>query len=271
MVSLNRVALGVRYSGQGFEGWQTQPHGNTVQDRLAEAIERISGEQVSLFCAGRTDTGVHAREQVVHFDTQVQRPLSAWVKGVNAFLPKGVSVTGAKFVSEAFHARFAAISRTYRYFFYCSSTRDPFAPFSTWVHYPLDFDAMKQASIFLLGQHDFSSFRASQCQANSPVRTIHQFDLVTNNQAGYFEIRGNAFLHHMVRNMVGTLMEVGLGRKSVLWVKQVLDARSREVAGRTWPADGLHLWHIEYPKHFDIPELFINSIFNDNTDNENAS
>lgn len=271
MTGLNRVALGVRYSGLGFEGWQTQPHGNTVQDCLAAGIEKISGERASLICAGRTDTGVHAREQVVHFDTCVQRPLTAWVKGVNAFLPAGVSVTGAKLMPEDFHARFAALSRTYRYYFYCSSVRDPFAMFSTWVHYSLDYESMQKASEFLLGQHDFSSFRASQCQANSPVRTIHQFDLIANGNSGYFEVRGNAFLHHMVRNMIGTLMEVGLGRKSVAWVKQVLEARSREVAGRTWPADGLHLWHIEYPEQFGASDLFANSIVGDNTSHENAS
>lgn len=265
MGDLRRVVLGVRYVGKGFEGWQTQPHGNTVQDTLTKALENIAGHTVQLYCAGRTDTGVHAREQVVHFDTPSIRPIQAWVKGVNAFLPSSVSVVGAKELDESFHARFAATARTYRYYFYVASSRNPFLPFMTWVHYPLDLAAMRLACETLIGTHDFTSFRAAQCQANSPIRTIFSIDLVEGVDSAYFEIRGNAFLHHMVRNMVGTLMEVGLGNKPIEWVCEVLAAKSREVAARTWPADGLSLWHIEYPSTFAIKDVFLDSIVGDNS------
>lgn len=198
---MNRVALGLCYDGHDFEGWQTQPHGRTVQDHLTKSIEAIAHEPLVLVCAGRTDTGVHARQQVVHFDTSANRPVSAWVKGVNNTLPASVSVLGAKVLDDEFHARFSAISRTYRYYFYSASVRDPFKRFMTWVHYPLDLDAMRRASACLIGTHDFSAFRASQCQAASPVRTLHAMNLLEQDDHAFFEIHGNAFLHHMVRNL----------------------------------------------------------------------
>ncbi len=251
-----RFVLALRYDGHDFEGWQTQPHGRTVQDCLTHAIEQIAKERVSLTCAGRTDTGVHARQQVVHFDTDVRRPLAAWVKGVNNGLPNTVSVVGAKAVDDSFHARFSAISRTYRYYFYCAPCVDPFKRFMTWVHYPLNLAAMRSASACLVGTHDFSAFRASQCQASSPVRTLHSIDLVEEVDCCYFEIHGNAFLHHMVRNLMGSLMEVGLGRQPVSWLAEVLASRDRSKAAKTYPANGLALWHIEYPLEFGIEELF---------------
>lgn len=248
--------MGLCYDGHDFEGWQTQPHGRTVQDHLSNAIRAIAHTPVTLTCAGRTDTGVHARQQVVHFDTQAARPLSAWVKGVNNQLPASISVRGAKLVDDSFHARFGAISRTYRYYFYSSSVRDPFKRFMTWLHHPLDLQAMRHASACLLGTHDFSAFRASQCQAISPVRTLQVFNLIEMGDHCYFEIQGNAFLHHMVRNLIGSLMEVGLHRQPVCWLKQVLEARKRSLAAKTYPAQGLTLWAIEYPSHFGIQELF---------------
>lgn len=253
---MNRVALGLCYDGHDFEGWQTQPHGRTVQDRLVRAIEAISKEPVSLTCAGRTDTGVHARQQVVHFDTQAHRPLSAWVRGVNNSLPASISVLGAKQVDDSFNARYSALSRTYRYYFYSSAVRDPFKRFMTWVHYPLDLSAMRRASQCLLGTHDFSAFRASQCQAASPVRTLHSIELIELADHCYFEIRGNAFLHHMVRNLMGSLMEVGLKREPEAWLGQVLASRDRSLAAKTYPAQGLSLWQIEYPAEYGIQELF---------------
>lgn len=253
---MNRVVLGLSYDGHDFEGWQTQPHGRTVQDLVGKAIEAIAHEPVSLVCAGRTDTGVHARQQVVHFDSSVERPLTAWVKGVNNGLPPSVSVQGAKLVDSTFHARFSAISRTYRYHFYSSPVRDPFKRFMTWVHYPLDLQAMRSASQCLLGTHDFSAFRASQCQAASPVRTLHAMNLVEAPDHCFFEIRGNAFLHHMVRNLMGSLMEVGLGRQPSSWLKQVLESKNRSLAAKTYPAQGLSLWDIEYPEQYGIQDLF---------------
>lgn len=253
---MNRVALGLSYDGHDFEGWQTQPHGRTVQDFLGKAIEAIAQVPVALTCAGRTDTGVHARQQVVHFDTAVERPLSAWVKGVNNSLPATVSVQGVKLVDDSFHARFAAISRTYRYYFYTSPVRDPFKRFMTWVHYPLDLAAMHTASQCLLGTHDFSAFRASQCQAASPVRTLYAMNLVEQGDHSYFEIHGNAFLHHMVRNLMGSLMEVGLHRQPASWLQEVLESRNRSLAAKTYPAQGLSLWNIEYPEQYGIQDLF---------------
>ncbi len=253
---MSRFVLALRYDGHDFEGWQTQPHGRTVQDCLTQAIEQIAKTPIALTCAGRTDTGVHAREQVVHFDTDVQRPLSAWVKGVNNWLPNTVSVVGAKIVDDSFHARFSAVSRTYRYYFYSAPCVNPFNRFMTWVHYPLDLQAMRNASACLVGTHDFSAFRASQCQASSPIRTLYSIDLVEEVDCCYFEIHGNAFLHHMVRNLMGSLMEVGLGRQPEHWLAEVLASRDRSKAAKTYPAKGLSLWHIEYPAEFGIEELF---------------
>ncbi|HEX4879209.1 MAG TPA: tRNA pseudouridine(38-40) synthase TruA [Limnobacter sp.] len=253
---MNRVVLGLRYDGRNFEGWQTQPHGCTVQDTLAKALGRIVQSPFVLHCAGRTDTGVHARQQVVHLDTDANRPHSAWVRGVNNFLPESVSVTGMMLADDSFHARFSAVSRTYRYYFYSNPVCDPFKPFMTWVHYPLNLQAMEEAAQALVGTHDFSAFRAAQCQAQSPVRIIHGIHLVSKPDHAYIEIHGNAFLHHMVRNMVGCLMEVGQGRQPVQWVAQVLASRDRSLAAKTYPAQGLSLWHIEYPEHYQIQRLF---------------
>jgi tRNA pseudouridine38-40 synthase len=253
---MNRLVLGLCYDGHEFEGWQTQPHGRTVQDHLTKSIEAIAQEPIVLICAGRTDTGVHARQQVVHFDTVADRPITAWVKGVNNSLPPSISVRGAKQIDHDFHARFSAVSRTYRYYFYSAPVRDPFKRFMTWVHHPLDLATMRRAAACLLGTHDFSAFRASQCQAASPVRTLHAFNLIEAADHCYFEIHGNAFLHHMVRNLTGSLMEVGLHRQTEDWLKYVLESRNRSLAAKTYPAQGLSLWHIEYSEQYGIQELF---------------
>lgn len=243
-----RIALGLSYNGAAFEGWQTQPHGRTVQDSLEKALCEIAGQEISVVCAGRTDAGVHARRQVVHFECDALRPESAWVKGVNHLLPPGVAVQGASQVDDTFHARFSAVSRTYRYLFYCASARNPLTPQMTWVHYPVNLAAMLEASRLLLGEHDFSAFRAAQCQAASPVRTLHSIDLIQGEGYASFQIHGNAFLHHMVRNIMGCLFEVGLGRKPASWVAQVLESKDRTQAARTYPPDGLVLWDVEYPQ-----------------------
>lgn len=253
---MNRVVLGLRYDGQAYEGWQTQPHGRTVQDKLAKAIGSIAGHPPQLHCAGRTDTGVHARQQVVHFDTPSVRPASAWVKGVNNFLPNDIVVTGVTCVEDDFHARFSAVSRTYRYHFYTSPVLDPFKPFMTWVHYPLNLPAMQEAGQALVGQHDFTAFRASQCQAKSPVKTLYSLQWLLENDHVAVQIHGNAFLHHMVRNIMGALFEVGLGRKPVDWVAGLLAGRDRSQGAKTAPAQGLTLWEVEYPEHYGIARLF---------------
>lgn len=223
------------------------------------AAEQINAAPLRLFCAGRTDTGVHARQQVVHFDTEAQRPINAWVKGVNSHLPAGIAIMGAREFGEDFHARFSAITRTYRYYFYCASSRDPLKPRMTWIHYPVDLQRMRQAAACLLGTHDFSAFRAAQCQAKSPVRTLYSIELKQHDDYAWFEIHGNAFLHHMVRNLVGVLFEIGLGKKPVDWSREVLESRKRECATRTYPATGLTLWKVEYPAAFEIDTLFATS------------
>ena len=248
--------MGVRYDGHDFEGWQTQTHGRTIQDTLSRAIEKIAGTAPGLHCAGRTDAGVHARQQVAHFDTGAKRPVSAWVHGVNRFLPDTICVTGAKEVSHEFHARFLAVCRTYRYYFYSAKGRDPFKPFMTWIHYPLDLDSMQRAASFFVGTHDFSAFRAAQCQAQTPIRQIYKFDLIQEQDFFYFEIAGNAFLHHMVRNLIGTLVEVGLKRQPCEWVAEVLNSKDRSQAAKTYPAKGLTLWKIDYPAQYEIDTLF---------------
>lgn len=255
-----RVVLGVAYNGSTFEGWQTQPHGRTVQDTLSAGVARINGEHIRLFCAGRTDTGVHARQQVVHFDTEVVRPISAWTKGVNQFMPESVVVTGAKCLDDRFHARYGAESRTYRYYFYTSTCRDPLKPTMTWVHYSLDLDKMRQASSYFLGTHDFSAFRSSQCQAKSPVRTILSITLQEFGSYAYIEIKGNAFLHHMVRNLVAVLFQIGMGKNPVGWAQTVLESKRRECASRTYPSQGLTLWSVVYPKDFGVDALFLNTL-----------
>lgn len=251
-----KIALGLSYNGTDFEGWQKQPHGKTVQNLLEAALSQINGSPVDLVCAGRTDTGVHARQQVVHFETSVDRPLVAWVKGVNSQLPKSVSVQGAQMVSLDFHARFSALSRTYRYYFYTAKSPDPFKTQMSWIHYPLNLNRMLEAGQSLLGTHDFSSFRAGQCQAKSPIRTLMRLEMHQCEDHAYVELQGNAFLHHMVRNIMGCLFEVGLGRKPVQWVAEILALKSRVHAARTYPSQGLTLWEVEYPQAFKIDELF---------------
>lgn len=251
-----KIALGIAYNGSDFEGWQKQPHGRTVQDLLEAALSEINGGPVDLVCAGRTDTGVHARQQVVHFETAAKRPLVAWVKGVNSQLPKSVAVQGAQIVPQAFHARFSAKSRTYRYYFYTSKSPDPFKPQMSWIHYPLNLKRMQEAGLCLLGTHDFSSFRAGQCQAKSPIRTLMRLEMHQRQDFAFVELQGNAFLHHMVRNIMGCLFEVGLGRKPVEWVSEILLLKSRVHAARTYPSQGLTLWEVEYPEAFRIGDLF---------------
>ena len=208
-----RLALGIEYDGREFCGWQTQPAGCAVQDCLEAACASIAGVPVSTICAGRTDAGVHALGQVVHFDCTVERPASAWVRGVNALLPPSVAVTWAQPVSDDFHARFSALTRSYRYVLLNDAVR-PAADQGRvgWFHSPLDVDTMKTAAVNLLGEHDFTAFRSAECQARSPVRTMHAVSVVANGPYVFFEFTANAFLHHMIRNIVGSLVYVGKGK-----------------------------------------------------------
>jgi len=249
-----RIALGVEYDGSGHSGWQSQPHGNTVQDVLQAALSGVAGSPVSVIAAGRTDTGVHALEQVVHFDSEVERPLSAWVRGTNALLPRSVSVLWAQAVPEEFHARFSARGRSYRYLLLDRPVRPAIRHGKVgWFHLPLDVAAMQAAAQHLLGMHDFSAFRAAECQAKTPVKTLRRLDIRREGELIVFELEADAFLHHMVRNIVGSLVYVGKGKHPPEWLGEVLASRSRAVAAPTFAPDGLYFCSAEYEAKWGLP------------------
>ncbi len=249
-----RIALGMEYDGGRFCGWQTQPQGCGVQDALERALSEIAGSPVSTICAGRTDAGVHALAQVVHFDTGAQRPLAAWVRGTNALLPPALAVTWSHAVDAEFHARYSAMSRAYRYVLLNRGVR-PAADSGRvgWHHVPLDLKMMQAAARLLAGEHDFSAFRAADCQARTPVRTIHSLEILRQGDLVIFEIRANAFLHHMVRNIVGSLVYVGSGKYPPDWMGIVLASRERARAAPTFEAAGLYLADVEYAGRWGLP------------------
>lgn len=248
------MALGIEYDGSGFCGWQTQPGGCAVQDRLEQACAGIAGVPVKTVCAGRTDAGVHALGQVVHFDCTVDRPLTAWVRGVNALLPSSMAVTWAHPVSDDFHARFSAQARCYRYVLLNGPVR-PAADHGRvgWFHLPLDVARMRAAAACLVGEHDFSAFRAAECQARSPVKTLHEVSIESSGPYVIFGFRANAFLHHMVRNLVGTLVYVGKGKQPVQWVQELLRSKDRSKSAPTFGPQGLYLERIEYEAKWGLP------------------
>jgi len=249
-----RLALGLAYDGTGTPGWQTQPSGEALQDRVERSLGALAGHPVATVCAGRTDAGVHATAQVVHFDTPADRPLNAWVRGVNARLPGCVAVQWAREVPDDFHARFSARSRTYVYAIRCAETPHPlWRDRAGWVFRPLDDDAMRAAAAALVGEHDFSSFRSSQCQAATPVRTLHQLAIERRGAFVVLTIVANAFLHHMVRNLVGALVHVGTGRRPPDWVAELLAARRRALGAPTFSPAGLYLAGVEYDPAFGLP------------------
>jgi tRNA pseudouridine38-40 synthase len=250
-----RVAIGLEYCGLGFCGWQSQPSGCGVQDALAAAISIIAGEKISVTAAGRTDTGVHAALQVAHFDTQINRPLSAWVRGVNSHLPQGIAVLWAREVSLDFHARFAAIERGYRYVLLNHPVRPGLDNGLVGWHYrPLNEITMNQAAAYLIGEHDFSAFRAAECQAKSPIKTLHRASIERRGDFLLCDFRANAYLHHMIRNIMGGLVQVGLGKSPPGWMRDILQGRDRSQAAPTFDAAGLYLSYIRYPSVFDLPE-----------------
>ena len=257
---MTRIVLGVQYIGTGWNGYQKQPERNTVQDRLEMALEKFACTPLATTCAGRTDTGVHAIEQVVHFDTDLVRPTQAWVRGVNTFLPDSIVVRWAKEVPLGedgleFHARFSARSRTYHYVLYNHPT--PSALLSNragWMFRPLDVERMIDAARHLIGTHDFSAFRASSCQAKTPVKDMHEVRIERHGDIIVFTLRASAFLHHMVRNIVGSLVYVGLGRQEPDWMHKVLESRSRDVAAPTFMPDGLYFAKIEYDPSWKLPQ-----------------
>jgi len=249
-----RIALALEYDGAAFCGWQTQPAGCAVQDALEGALAQVAGHPVDTVCAGRTDAGVHALVQVVHFDVTAERPLTAWVRGANALLPGAASVLWAHPVDDGFHARYGATERHYRYVLLNRTARPGLEHGRVgWCHRPLDVGHMRAAAQRLLGEHDFSAFRSSECQARSPVRELRRLDIERTGDYVVFDVAANAFLHHMVRNLVGLLVHVGSGRQPPDWAGEVLASRDRRLAAPTFDGAGLYLVAIRYDTRWGLP------------------
>jgi len=251
-----RVALCLSYNGASYHGWQAQKSGiPTVQQSLEQALSKVANHPVKVVCAGRTDASVHSSYQVVHFETTAKRTSRAWIFGCNASLPNDISVSWAGAMHDDFHARFSATSRRYHYMIYNHPIRpSSFMTDVTWSHYPLDEKKMHDAAQHLVGRHDFTSFRAVGCQASSPVRELEFVNVQRFSNMIMIDIKGNAFLHHMVRNIAGVLMAIGCGKQPVDWCHKVLKLRDRTKAGVTALPFGLYLTHVEYPEKFGIPE-----------------
>ncbi len=254
-VCMPRIALGLEYDGSRFHGWQSQRSGlRTVQACLEQALSKVADEPVNVVCAGRTDAGVHGLAQVVHFDCCTERLPRAWTLGANSHLPIDVSMHWARSVPAAFHARYSALARRYRYVILNRAVRPALERGRvTWFHYPLDEARMHAAGQSLLGEHDFSAFRARDCQSRTPWRDVRELTVWRDNDRVVLEIEANAFLHHMVRNIVGVLLAVGRGVRPVAWVAEVLAGRNRAAAGVTAPAAGLYLQQVRYPGSFELP------------------
>lgn len=249
------MALGIEYDGSAYHGWQTQRPGvDCVQNHVEKAISSVADHSIRVICAGRTDAGVHATGQVVHFDTAAARDLRAWVWGVNSHLPDNVVVRWARPVSNDFHARYSAIARRYRYLILNTPVRPAiFGQHMAWNFRPLDAARMQAGTHHLLGEHDFSSFRAVGCQSNTPMRHLSVLNVVRSGDMIMIDVRGNAFLYHMVRNIAGALMEVGCGKREPAWMGELLQARDRRLGAATAVPYGLYLVQVEYPEHFGIP------------------
>ena len=250
-----RLALGISYHGGAYEGWQSQPSGRTVQDRLEGALSNFSDRPVSTVCAGRTDAGVHGLMQVAHFDTELQRTEFSWVRGTNSFLPADIAVQWARTVPADFHSRASAIARRYAYSLLESPVRSSVeAGRVGWVFRPLAGDAMREAASLLIGKHDFSSFRASGCQARSPVKTLRRIDISKRGSYWRFDFEADAFLHHMIRNIMGCLLVIGQGQAPARWMSEVLAARNRDAAAPTFSPDGLYFLGPVYDARWNLPD-----------------
>jgi tRNA pseudouridine38-40 synthase len=249
-----RIALGLEYDGKHFCGWQSQADGCGIQDVLEVALAQMAGHAVRVHAAGRTDSGVHALIQVVHFDTETERPINAWVRGINANLPPALRVLWAQEVDTEFHARFSAERRSYQYLLQVSAVAPALLHGKVgWYHRPLNIALMREAAAHLIGEHDFSAFRAAECQAKSPVKNLQQANINQHSQLLLFEFSANAFLHHMVRNLVGSLVYVGNGENSPLWMLELLQAKDRALAAPTFAPDGLYLTGVHYDPKWGLP------------------
>lgn len=262
-VAISRVAACIEYRGSGYRGWQLQQPGvATVQGAVEKALSRVANHPVQTSCAGRTDAGVHASCQIIHFDTTAIRSSENWFLGTNANLPSDISLSWAKTMPMDFHARFSAMARRYRYVIYNDRVRPAhLAHEVTWNYRPLDLERMQAAAEVLVGEHDFTSFRAIACQAKSPVKKVHHLRLVRFGRFIVLDIRANAFLHHMVRNIAGTLMQIGCGERPVEWTHDILHARDRRAGGLTAPAFGLYLVDVTYPERFTLPQRYMGPHF----------
>jgi len=250
-----RIALGIEYNGSQFYGWQRQSNADSVQQRLEDAISKVANASIVITTAGRTDTGVHATEQIIHFDYDSQRELKSWVQGVNRYLPNSISVLWAKPVEDDFHARYGAKSRLYRYVIFNHATRSALLDnLVTWEYAKLDMQKMQRAANHLLGTHDFTSYRTVHCQAKSPIRNVEEISFSKHNEFICLDIRANAFLHHMVRNIMGVLMTIGKGEQAEDWSLEVLQKCDRTLGGKTAPAAGLYLVKVQYDEKFALDD-----------------
>lgn len=253
-MNIIRYAASVEYDGYCYHGWQKQTNAVSVQQRVEEAVAVVANHPVDIICAGRTDTGVHAISQIIHFDSRSSRSNEQWKRGINSHLPSDVSVTWIQPVAGDFHARFTAQQRYYRYVIYNDSVRPSILRnHVSWIHSNLNEDLMNQAAQHLLGRHDFSSFRAVSCQSSSPVREILSISVCRKKSFIYLDISANAFLHHMVRNIAGSLIDVGSGNQTIEWFVELLQAKDRTKAGMTAPSSGLYLYAVDYPDEYELP------------------
>ena len=250
-----KIALGVSYDGSLFCGWQSQPSACGVQDALESALQSVAQHEVRVHAAGRTDTGVHGLGQVVHFETDANRPLSAWVRGVNAHLPATVRVEWAHAVDDDFHARFSAFSRSYQYLLYNAPVASALmANKAGWFHLPLDYAAMAEAATYLIGEHDFTAFRAAECQAKTAIRNLSQAEVMQSGRFFVFNFSANAFLQHQVRNMVGALIYIGKGKYPPAYMRQLLQNKDRTLSPPTFSPNGLYLTDVGYDAKWGLPK-----------------
>ena len=249
-----RIVAGIEYCGSGFHGWQRQKNRRSVQECIETALSSVADHPIIIRCAGRTDAGVHALQQVIHFDTSAEREIHSWLLGGNVNLPQDIGINWVMPVDEDFHARFSATGRTYRYIILNRRTRPAvYHNQITWEYQPLNDRSMAEAAAALVGEHDFTSYRARACQAKSPVREVRKLEVTRDGNLVIIEIEANAFLHHMVRNIAGVLMTIGKGKADTDWTRQVLHARDRNLGGITAPPDGLYLTGVSYPDKYGIP------------------
>jgi len=256
-----RVALGIEYNGHAYCGWQYQDHSPSVQDCVEKALAHVANHDVRVICAGRTDTGVHAYSQVVHFDTSAERSDYSWAFGANTKLPGDISILWARQVDENFHARFSATSRVYRYVILNRRIRPGLLKDQvSWEFRPLELKPMQLAAEYLIGEHDFSSYRAVACQASSPVRTLKRLEVTQQGDLFMLDLEANGFLHHMVRNIAGVLLAIGAGEAEPIWAKEVLERRDRTKGGLTAAPAGLYFVGVRYPEEYQLPSLLTPSL-----------